>query len=160
MASIEKKNDLLGVCLLHPLLTPPLTSPPQEKLDMSVNLPTHQHFICWYLFTVDSRCSRHPCCLVSVIARVCSGGSHFQSNLFCSRSEFCLSTKLLRHFTEFILIRATINNVFNLPPPHQCCQCCCVVKTKSGKWQTPRNNIERGRGGIKYSLPTCKSRHS
>ena len=71
------------------------------------------------------------------------------------------STKLLRHFTKFILfIRDTITNVFNPPPPRQCCQCCCVVKTKSGEWQTPRNNIERGRGGIKYSLPACKSRHS
>ena len=50
-------------------------------------------------------------------------------------------------------------NVFNPPPPFQCCQCCYVVKTKSGELQTPGNNIERGRGS-KYYLPACKPRHS
>ena len=69
-------------------------------------------------------------------------------------------TKLLRHFTKFILIRGTIINDFNPPPPRQCCQCCWVVKTKSGEWQTPRNSIEQGRGKIKYFLPAWKSRHS
>ena len=66
-------------------------------------------------------------------------------------------TKLLRHFTKFILNGGTITNVFNPPPPRQCCY---VVKTKSGELQTPRNNIELGRRGIKYSLPACKEKHS
>ena len=56
-------------------------------------------------------------------------------------------TKLLRHFTKFPLIQGTITNVFNPPPPFQCCQCCYVVKTKSGELQTPGNNIERGERG-------------
>ena len=65
-------------------------------------------------------------------------------------------TKLLRHFTKFILIRGTITNVFNPPPPRQCCQCCCVVKTKSGELQTPRNNIERRRGGLNVLYPLVR----
>ena len=69
-------------------------------------------------------------------------------------------TKLLRHFTKFPLIQGAITHVFIPIPPFQRCQCCYVVKTKSGELQTPGNNIERGERGIKYSLRSCKSRHS
>ena len=62
-------------------------------------------------------------------------------------------TKLLRHFTKFPLIQGTITNVFDLIPPYKCCQCSYVVKTKSGKLQTPRNNIERGGGGLNILYP-------
>ena len=59
----------------------------------------------------------------------------------------------MRHFNKFPLIQGTITNVFNPPPLFQCCQCCCIVKTKSGELQTPRNNIEQGRGGLDILYP-------
>ena len=62
-------------------------------------------------------------------------------------------TKLLRHFTEYPLIQGTITNVFNPPLPFQCCQCCYMVKTKSGELQTPGNNIERGERGVNILYP-------
>ena len=62
-------------------------------------------------------------------------------------------TKLLRHFTKFPLIQGTITNVFNPPPPFQCCQCCYVVKTKSGEFANPRKQHWAGGAGVNIIYP-------